>query len=153
MKVKREKGLTLVELATAIPAVLIVLVAVGATLSAGHTSWNTSWSKTNLQRDASYAINRINHYIKGGTFAETENEGKAIKIYNGDDWTRFFLEQDSKDLKFEIEGQEPKTIINNSIKDLIFVVDSKKVKTNLILKNGNLETHLVSEVMIRNYAK
>ena len=153
MKVKRVKGITLVELAIAIPSTLIVLLAVGTTLTAGHTSWNRSWSKVNLQRDASYAIIRINRHIKGGTFAETEDEGKAIKIYKGADWMRFFLDQNSKDLKCEIEGQDPETLISGSVEELQFSIDSNKVRINLTLKKDGLETHLVSEVMIRNYGK
>ena len=153
MKVKREKGFTLLELATAIPSALIVLLAIGTTLTAGHTSWNRSWRKVNLQRDASYAIIRINRHIKGGTFAETQDEGKAIKIYKGADWMRFFLEQDSKDLKCEIEGKEPETIISGSVEELQFSIDSNKVRINLTLEKDGLETHLVSEVMIRNYGK
>ncbi len=150
---RSRKGFTLVELATAIPASLIVLIAVGTILTAGHSSWNTSWSKANLQRDASYVMLRINRHIKGGTFAEMEDEGKAIKIYKGADWIRFFLEQDSKDLKCEIEGQEPETVISGSVEELQFSIDSNKVRINLTLKKDGLETHLVSEVMIRNYGK
>lgn len=148
---RSRKGFTLIELATTIPATLIVLIAIGTVLTANHTFWNTSWSKANLQRDASYAMLKINHHIKGSTFAEAEDEGKAVKIYKSAGWIRFFLEQESNDLKCEIEGQDPETIISGSVEDLIFEVDSNKVKINLILKKGNLETHLVSEVMIRNY--
>lgn len=151
MKVKRAKGFTLVELATAIPATLIVLIAVGTILTADHTFWNTSWSRANLQRDASYAMLRINHNIKVGTFAETEDEGKAVKIYKGANWIRFFLEQGGRDLKCEIEGQDPETVISGSVEELNFEVDGNKVKINLVLKKDGLETHLVSEVMLRNY--
>lgn len=151
MKVKRAKGFTLVELATAIPTALIVLIAVGTILIADHTFWNTSWSRVNFQRDASYAMFRINHHIKGGTFAETEDEGRSVKIYKGVNWIRFFLEQGSRDLKYEIEGQDPETIISSSVEELKFEVDSNKVKVNLVLKKDGLETHLVSEVVLRNY--
>jgi len=150
---RSRKGFTLVELATVIPATLIVILAGGAVLATSHISWNRSWKKVNLQRDASYAIIRINHHIKGVTFAETEDEGKAIKIYKGADWMRFFLEQDSKDLKCEIEGKEPETIISGSVEELQFSIDSNKVRINLTLEKDGLETHLVSEVMIRNYGK
>lgn len=164
MKAKREtrlreslrrsrNGFTLIELATTIPVTLIVLITIGTVLTASQTSWNTSWRKANLQRDASYAMLRMNHRIKEGTFAETEDDGKAVKIYKGTDWIRFFLEQDSKDLKREIEGQEPETILSGSVEDLQFNIDSNKVKIALTLKKDGLETYLISEVMLRNYGK
>lgn len=153
MKVKREKGFTLIELATAIPAALIVLIASGTVLVTSQNFWNNSWEKTNLQRDASYAMLKMNHHIKAGTSAETENDCKAIKIYKDANWIRFFLEQESKDLKCEIEGRQPETIISGNVKELQFSIDSNKVRINLTLKKDGLETHLVSEVMIRNYGK
>ncbi len=148
---RSRKGFTLIELVVAIPAALIVLIASGTVLVTSQAFWDSSWRKVNLQRDASYAMLRINRHIKEGTLAEIEDDGKAIKIYKGTDGMRFFLEQDSKDLKCEIEGRYPETIISGNVEDLQFNVDSNKVRINLLLKKDNLETHLTSEVMIRNY--
>ncbi len=158
MKIKREtrlrrsmKGFTLTELVVSIPTALIVLLASGMVLVTGHASWDSSWEKTNLQRDASYAMFRISQHIKEGTSAEMEDDGKAIKIYKDTDEMRFFLEQDSNDLKCEIEGRQPETILSGIVEDLQFNVDNNKVGINLMLKKDNLETHLISEAMIRNY--
>jgi len=153
MKIKKQKGFTLIELATAISVTLIMVVSTATVLTTSQDFWNSSWRKTNLQRDASYAMLKMSRHIKAGTSAETENVGKAIRIYKDAGWMRFFLEQESNDLKCELKEQTPETIISGSVEELEFEVDSNKVRINLVLKEGNLETHFVSEVMIRNYGK
>lgn len=150
---RSRKGFTLIELSIAILVTLIMLVTAGTVLTMGQDFWNSSWEKTNLQRDASYAMLKMNHHIKAGMSAETENDYKAIKIYKDANWIRFFLEQESKDLKCEPKGQPPETIISGSVEDLKFNVDGNKVTINLMLKTGDLETHLVSEAVLRNYGK
>ena len=153
MKIKGQKGLTLIELVCAILTTLILALAAGTVLTTSQVSWNRAWVKANLQRDASYAMLRISRHIKAGTLAEPENDGKAIKIYKGANWIRFFLEQDSKDLKYEPKGQTAETIIRGNVEDLQFDVDENKVRVSLMLKKGDLKTHFVSETMIRNYEK
>jgi prepilin-type N-terminal cleavage/methylation domain-containing protein len=151
---RSKKGFTLTEFSIAISISLTVFVTAGIVLATSYDFWDSSWKKTNLQRDASYAMLKMSHHIKAGTSAETENDGTAIKIYKDtDNWIRFFLEQESNNLKCELKGQAPETIISGNVEDLEFEVDGNKVKINLILKKGDLETHLVCEAMIRNYGK
>ena len=150
MKIKAQKGFTLIELISAVLITLIMLLAAGTVLATSHNSWNIAWRKANLQRDASYAMLKMSHHIKAGTLAETEDNGTAIKIYkNTGDWIRFFLEQDN--LKYELKEQAPETIISGSVEILDFDVDSNKATINLMLKKGNFATSLVSEIMLRNY--
>ena len=155
MKTKRQKGFTLVELICAIMATLILVIAGGTVLATSHSSWNSSWEKVTLQRDASQAMLKINHHIKAGTTAELEDDGKAIKIYKDSGWIRFFLEQESGsiNLKCEPEGRTVETIIHGNVKDLQFEVDDNMVRISLILEKGDLEIHYISDVMIRNYGK
>jgi Tfp pilus assembly protein PilW len=150
---RSKKGFTLIELPIAISATLIIIIAAGTVFTTSYDFWNSSWKKINLQRDASYAMLKMSRHIKAGTSAETEDEGTAIKIYKDADWIRFFLEQESSNLKCEHKGQAPETIISGSVEDLTFEVDGNKAKINLILKKGGLETHLVCEAVIRNYGK
>ncbi len=152
MKIKCQKGFTLVELACAMLTTSIVILAGGTALTTSQASLNRTWKKADLQRNASYAMLRISRHIKEGTAAEVGDDGKSIKIYKGADWMRFFLEHGSNDLKCEFKRQTVETIIH-SVEDLKFDVDSNKVKINIILKNGDLETHFTSDVMIRNYVK
>jgi len=155
MKMKRQKGFTLVELICAIMATLILVLAGGTVLATSHSSWNSSWEKVNLQRDASQAMLKINHHIKAGIAAELEDDGKAIKIYKDSEWIRFFIEQESgsKNLKCEPEGKTVETIINGNVKYLQFDVVDNRVRISLILEKGDLEIHIISDVMIRNYGK
>jgi len=153
MKTKVQKGFTLVGLMIGIVAGIIVLLAAGTILVTGQTFWNEAWEKASLQRDASYAMLRISHSIKAGRSARIEGDGKAIKIYREADWIRFFLDEGSNNLKCEIEGAEPQPIVNDNVEDLEFSIEANKIRISLKLKKGNLQNHLVSTVMVRNYGR
>jgi len=153
MKTKLQKGFTLAELICAIAATLIVILAGGAVLATSHISWNRSWKKVNLQRDASYAMLIISRHIKAGTSAVPEDDGKAIKIYKDANWIRISLDQGSNDLKCESGGKTADTIIRGNVEDLKFDVDNNKVTISLILKEDDLVTHFVSDATVRNYGE
>jgi len=150
MKTKIQKGFTLVEVLIAIITGLIVLLAAGMVTVTGHRTWNEAWKKVNLQRDASYAMLRISSTIKAGKSAEVVNDGQALKIYRDADWIRFFLVQGTKNLKCQSEGR-PETITNNKMEYLNFNIEGNTVGVYLKLKEDNLQTHLTSTVMMRNY--
>ncbi len=150
MKTKRHKGLTLIELVIAMAVNIIVLLAVGMILVIGHRTWNEAWKDANLQRDASYTMLRICHPIKTAISAQVVSDGKAIKVYREADWIRFFLVDGSKDLKYQIEGK-PEIILDDKVENLEFNVEGNRVTIDLKLKEDNLQTHLVSTVMMRNY--
>lgn len=151
MKTKRQKGFTLIEVTIGSVAGIIVILAAGTALVSGHMFWNKAWEKANLQRDASYAMLRISGPIKAGRSAELESDGKAIKIYREADWIRFFLEEGSSDLKCEIEGEEPQTVLNGKVEDVTFTLQGNLLGIDLKLKKDNFQIHLVSTVMMRNY--
>ena len=152
MKTKKQKGFTLIELVISIIAGLIVLLAAGTALLAGHRVLNEAWGKVNIQRDASYAMLKINHSIRAAKSVEVESDAKAIKIYREADWIRFFLDEESNDLKCEIEGEELQTVVNGNVEDLEFTKEANRVRIGLKLKKGNFQNHFVSTVMMRNYA-
>ena len=151
MKTKSQKGFTLIELIIAAAAGAILVLAAGTVLFIGHTSWDKAWKKVNLQREASYAMLRMSGPIKAGSSAELENDGKAIKIYREGGWIRFFLDENSSDLKCEIEGQENETIITDNVEDLQFNAADKTVGIDLKLKKDNFQNHFTLTVMMRNY--
>ena len=153
MKANVQKGLTLIEVLIAMVAGTIVVLAAGTALVSGHTFWNQSWEKANLQRDASYVMLRISHSIKAGKSAELESDGKAIKIYRDAGWIRFFLDEGSGDLKCEIEGEEPQTVVKDNIEDLEFTVEANKIEIDLKLKKDNFQNHFISTVVMRNYGE
>ena len=150
MKTKGQKGFTLIEVMIAIVASVILLLAAGTALVSGHTFWNKAWEKVNLQRDASYAMLKISHSIKEGMSAELESDGKAVKIYRETDWIRFFLEEASNNLKCQIEGGEPQTVVNGKVEDVTFTLQGSLLGIDLKLKKDNFQIHFVSTVMMRN---
>ena len=161
MKIKSHKGFTLIELLIAAMTGIILIISAGIVLSFGHRLCATAWKRTNLQRDASYAMLKMSRHIKAAKSAQTENNDKAIKICKDitppcADWIRFFLDGDNNDLKCQPAGQPTETVISGFVEDLEFTIDPndpKKVEIKLNLSNGDVQIHFVSSAMIRNYVE
>ena len=155
MKRKRQKGFTLIELIITTFTGAIVIVAAGMILFFGQKTWNSTWDRVNLQRDASYAMLRMTRYIKAGASAQVEDSGKGLRIYNGGDWVRFFTESGAAmlALKSETGGGSSETIIDDNMEAVQFNVTGNTVTIDLKLKEYNLETHFASTVMMRNYGQ
>ena len=155
MKRKRQKGFTLIELIIAIFAGIIVLVAAGMILFFGQRTWNSTWDRVDLQRDASYAMNRMSRDIKAGVSAQVESNGEGLKIFNGGDWVRFFTVSGGSmlALKRETGGGSSETVIEDSVEAVQFNVTGNTVTIDFKMKEYNLETHFASTVMMRNYGQ
>ena len=152
MKAKKRKGFTLMEVVTAMGISTIVILAGGAVLVASHIRWNKAWNDVNLQRDASYTMLELTNSIRACAAATVESNGTAIRIYDRDgDWELFSLGSGSDNIRYEIEGQSPRTIIDRNLEGLQFNIDSNKVTIDLKLKKGNQQINLVSTVLMRNY--
>ena len=160
MKRKRQKGFTLIELIIAIFTGTIVIVATGMILFFGQKTWNSTWDRTNLQRDASYAMLRMTRDIKAGTSAQVESNGDGLKILNGGDWVRFFTASGAKMLTLhrETDGTSYQTalyetVLEDNVEAVKFNVTGSTVTIDLKMKEYNLDTHFASTVMMRNYGK
>ena len=155
MKRKRQKGFTLIELIITTFTGSIVIVAAGMILFFGQRTWNSTWDRTNLQRDASYAMSRMTRDIKAGASAQVEDSGKALKIFKGADWVRFFTASGGSmlALKRETGGGSPETVIEDSVEAVQFNVTGNTVTIDFKMKEYNLETHFASTVMMRNYGQ
>jgi len=158
MKRKGQKGFTLIELGIAIIAGTIVIVAAGMMLFYGQKSWNNTWKRVNLQRLASYAMQKMNRAVKAGTSARVEGNGIALRVYNDIEgsWMRFFVQPVSGKLmlKSEIVGTKiNETILDDYVEDLQYNVTGTTVRIELKLREDNLQTHFVSTVMMRNYGQ
>jgi len=152
MKTKGQKGFTLIELMIVGFIGAIVVLATGMVLFTSQTFWNKAWEKANLQREASYAMVRMSRVIKAGRLAELEENGRAIKIYNEADWEGFSCVEGTNDLQYHPPGgAQSETIINDNVENLQFNVEGNMVTTTLKLEKDNLQTALVSTVMMRNY--
>ena len=160
MKRKRQKGFTLIELIITTFTGSIVIVAAGMILFFGQKTWNSTWDRTNLQRDASYAMLRTTRDIKVGTSAQVESNGDGLKIFNGGDWVRFFTDSGATmlALKRETDGTSfqtalYETVVEDNVEAVKFNVTGNTVTIDFKMKEYNLDTHFASTVMMRNYGQ
>jgi len=159
MKRKGQKGFTLIELIIAMFTSTIVIVAAGSILFYGQKSWNNTWKRVNLQRDASYAMQRMSRAVKAGTSARVEGNGTGLRVYNDIEgvWRRFFVQPAANNimLKTAIVGESisDETILDGKVEVLQFNVTGTTVRIELKLREDNLQTHFVSTVMMRNYGQ
>ncbi len=155
MKRKRQKGFTLIELIVSIITGTIVIVAAGSILFYGQKSWDNTCQRVNLQRDASYAMQRMTSAVKAGISAQIEGSGKGLKILNKGGWVRFFLSPATEQFTLKGENGETNfvTILDDNVEDLQFNVTGSTVRIELKLSEDNLQTHFVSTVMMRNYGQ
>jgi len=159
MKRKGQKGFTLIELIIAMFTSTIVIVAAGSILFYGQKSWNNTCKRVNLQRDASYAMQRMSRAVKAGTSAKVEGNGIGLRVYNDIEgvWRRFFVQPAANSimLKTAIVGESisDENILDGKVEDLQFNVTGTTVSIELKLREDNLQTHFVSTVMMRNYGQ
>ncbi|MBN1805542.1 MAG: prepilin-type N-terminal cleavage/methylation domain-containing protein [Sedimentisphaerales bacterium] len=155
MKTKKQKGFTLIELTIATFTSAIVIVAAGTILFFGQKTWNSTWNRTNLQRDASYAMLRMTRDIKAGISAQSEDSGKGLRIYNNAGWKRFYtaLGGTGFALKSVTSEGDSETVIEDNLNEVTFQVSDNTVAIDLKLKEDNLQTHFASTVLMRNYGK
>jgi len=151
MKSKRQNGFTMVELMVAVITGLIVILAASIVGVTGHKSWNQAWERANLQRDASYAMQRINQSVKAGISAKVLPDVKSVRINRENGWERFYFVPCTSSIMYQFEGHEPITIIDGKVEDIEFDVQDSMVGIELELKQDNLQFHLISTVMMRNY--
>ena len=150
-KTKFRKGLTLVELVVAIAVSAIVILAAGVVIGLGQTSWNQTWRKVNLQRDASVAMLWMSQSIKAAAAAQKSADGRILYIPSqSSPTTTFTYFADTNDLEC-LTGGQTRTIVDGTVNNLQFdVVGSNQVKIDLSLKKDDAETHFQTTVMMRN---
>jgi type II secretory pathway component PulJ len=153
MKRKVHKGFTLIELIIAAFTGSIVILGAGTILFFGQKTWNSTWQRASLQRDASYAMLRITRPLKSGRFAELKDGGDTLKIYRETDWINFSIDRANNNLNCTVEGASARTILKGIVEDLQFSITGNTVRIELRLREGNLQTHFVSTVMMRNYGQ
>jgi type II secretory pathway pseudopilin PulG len=148
MKIKSRKGFTLIELIIVAVASIVLILAAGIALSVSNTNHVKEWKRASLQRDAYQVMLMMSRQIKAGISAETENNGKALKINKSTDWIRF--EQKSNDLRCELKGQAPETILSGSVEYLKFDVSKPNVEIELKLRDDDIQIHYCSSAMMQN---
>ncbi len=154
MTVTNRAGLTLVEMMVALVGALIVLLATAIILVFGQRSLNHGWQQANLQRDAAYVMLKVKQSIRTGTKAELDGDGRGVKIYHNAGWIRFWFVPGHKDLRYQIEGAEEQTLLNNVVQNATFEVCPTTHKTATVafeLQDGDCKTQLSSTTLMRNY--
>ncbi len=96
---------------------------------------------------------RITRPIKSGRFAELKDGGDTLKIYRETDWINFSIDRADNNLNCTVEGANARTILKDIVEDLQFSITGNTVRIELRLREGNLQTHFVSTVMMRNYGQ
>ncbi len=155
MKKQRQKGFTLLELTITMFTGAIVIVAAGMILFFGQRTWNSTWDRTNLQRDTSYAMLRMTKDIKAAASAQVEDGGQGLRVFNGTDWVRFFTASGGSMLALmrETSGGGSQTVLEDNMEAVLFNITGSTVTIDLKLKEYNLGTHFASTVMMRNYGQ
>ena len=153
MRNNNQPGFTIIELLMAMIAGSILIFAAGMLLSECQSSWNGAWTKVNLQRDASYAMQRISGIAKTAVSAEIENSNKTVKIFRQDDWVRIFLDDQTGDLKYEIQGEQAQVFIEENVLAIFFEIEGTTLKVDLKLLKDNQQAHYTSSIMMRNFEK
>jgi Tfp pilus assembly protein PilW len=148
-KIESRKGFSLIELMVAIATSTIVLLSIAIVIVFGQTSWNDTWTKVNLQRDASYAMLKMSQSIKKATSAAADVNGPVLNLVVDSNSVIFSYAQDTNDLQYQI-GEHSETIISGKVKNLQFGVSGNTVTIDLELEEDNVETRLLSTVMMRN---
>jgi Tfp pilus assembly protein PilW len=148
-KIESRKGFSLIELMVAIATSAIVLLAIAIVIVFGQTSWNDTWTKVNLQRDASYAMLKMSQSIKKATSAVADVNGPVLNLVVDSNSIIFSYAQDTNDLQYQI-GEHSETVISGKVKNLQFGVSGNTVTIDLELEEDNVETRLLSTVMMRN---
>jgi archaellum component FlaG (FlaF/FlaG flagellin family) len=151
IKTKFQKGVTIVELLMAITASLIVILATGIIIIFGQTSWNQTWRRVNLQRSAAYAMQWMSQSIQRSVSASAPDVNVlSLSTTDGNDIVFTYIE-DTNDLQIQIGARTPQVIVDGTIENLQFGVVGNAVTIDLILEDEDVQTRLVSTVMMRNY--
>jgi Tfp pilus assembly protein PilV len=153
---KNQTGLTLPETMIALTAGIIVFLATASVLVLGQKSWNREWSQANLQKEAAHAMLKMKQSIRNGNKAELEGDGTGVKIFYTGGWIRFYSVSTQKDLRYQLDGEDEKTLLDGVVDSATFEVDpdtQKTVKVGIQLQNGNCTAGLVTTTMMRNYTQ
>jgi Tfp pilus assembly protein PilW len=150
---KNRAGFTVVELMVGLSAALIVFFATAIMMVFGQRSLNRGWEQANLQRDASYAMLKVKQAIRGGVMAQLDGDGNGVKIYHAAGWIRFWYVPAHKDLRYQFEGEEERTLLDGVVSSATFAIDpvtSKTVTVGFELQSGGSETQMSSTTLMRN---
>jgi type II secretory pathway pseudopilin PulG len=147
-------GLTMVEMLVTIAAASIVILAAAIVLVFGQQSYNRSWQQACLNRDAANTMLRIKQSIRNATSAQLDDDEQGIKIFRPTGWIIFRYEPEQHDLRYQLEGEEERTLLDNKVSDATFEIDTSSHKTvtvGLELTQGYCTTKMTSTTLMRNY--
>jgi prepilin-type N-terminal cleavage/methylation domain-containing protein len=151
---KKQFGLTLVEMLVALAAASIVILATAIIMVFGQQSYNRSWQQANLQRDAAYTMLRIKQSVRNATSAQLDEDELGIKIFRPTGWIIFRYEPEQHDLRYQLEGEEERTLLDDKVSDATFEIDAsnhKIVTVGIELSKGSCTTKITTSTLMRNF--
>ena len=143
----------MVEMLVAIAAASIVILATAIILVFGQQSYNRSWQQACLQRDAANTMLRIKQSIRNATSAQLDDDELGIKIFRPTGWIIFRYEQEQNDLRYQLEGEEERTLLDDKVSDATFEIDTishKTVTVGLELTKDYCTAKMKSTTLMRN---
>ena len=144
----------MVEMIVALASACIVILATSIIIIYGQRSLDQGYQQMNLQRDASYAMLKMKQSIRGATQAQLDEDGNGVKIYHNTEWIRFWFVPGTKNLLYQLEGEEPQELLGGIVESATFAIDSVKQNTVTVylgLKNDDCEAQTSSTIMMRNH--
>lgn len=147
-------GLTMIEMLVAIAAASIVILATAIILVFGQESYNRNWQQATLQRDAAYTMLRIKQSIRNATSSQLDADQLGIKIFRPTGWIRFRYESGQHDLRYQLEGEEERTLLDGTVSNATFDINPsnhKTVNVSIELAKGYCTAKMTSTTLMRNY--
>jgi len=147
----KNSGFTLIELMVAMMIAAIGILAISWILVLNQISWRETSARLKLQRDAYYALLKIEHLLREASLTGKPrisilDKGSALKI--GQD--KFFIDEDDN-LVFEATKDYSELVIEGN-RGTKFNVSCEEgvVKITLNLVRGKLKDVITTSVMPRN---
>lgn len=141
----------MIELMVAMMVAAIGILAISWILVLNQTSWGEANARLKLQRDAYYALLKIEHLLREASSAGKPrisilDKGSALKI--GQD--KFFIDENNN-LIFQVGESNPELVIEGDSGTKFNVShDEGMIKITLDLVRGELKDVITTSVMPRN---
>jgi Tfp pilus assembly protein PilW len=141
------------EMIVALLAACIVLLATSVILVFGQRSLDRTMRQASLQRDAAYAMLKMESSIMGANSVNINTSTKVMTIDPNSNWTRFWYVSAQKDLKYQLKTGPEQTLLSGVVDVVTFNMDpntNKAVVLDLQLSNQGCEARTASTTMMRN---
>lgn len=145
----KTRGFTLVEVMLSMAAGTIVLLSIAISLTAAHRFWWQAFRGTQLQRDASHAMQVMTNGIRNGGSAAITAGGKTLQVERATGWIRYSYNLGQQRLECQRQGSAPWTVSEN-VQLITFNQTADQIGIVLELNRGNKTVRCETSVLMRN---